>query len=162
MTDYLRNWVLGLAGTAVLCAAATILTPEGRVKRVVNLLCGAAMTAALLSPLLGTQLPDYGLNLATYRAQARRLTDDAEELSRNLDRNYIEDEMEAYILDKAAQLGAALDGVTVELRWSVEGGVWVPVSAGLDGAYHPALARLLEAELGIPECAQSWRNDENP
>ena len=162
MTELLRNWVLGLVGTAVLCAAATLLTPNGRVKRVVNLLCGVAMTAALLAPLLGSELPEYGLNLAKYRSQAELLTAGAEELSRNLDRSYIEDELQAYILDKATALGAELESVRVELQWSTGSGLWVPTAADLDGVYHPGLARLMEAELGIPERAQRWRSHEEP
>ena len=160
MTAWLCNWVLGLAGTAMLCAAATTLTPQGRVKRVVELLCGIAMAAALLSPLLPQEFPDYALHLAQYRAAAHELTAGAEEISRDLDRSYIEAQLEAYILDEAQRCGAALDGVKVALRWSTEG-VWVPVAAALDGRYDPALERLLEAELGIPRGAQTWRDNED-
>ena len=64
MTELLRRWILGLAGTAIICAAAAALTPKGQVKKVVQLLCGAVMTVALLSPLLEPDLGDYGLNLS--------------------------------------------------------------------------------------------------
>ena len=160
MTDWLRNWVLGLAGTATVCAAATALTPNGRVKRVVELLCGVMMASALLLPLLRLELPDYALHLAQYRAAADSWAAGAEEISRNLDRSYIESQLEAYILDKALRCGASLDGARVELRWSTEG-VWVPVSAELSGAYCDALAEALEAELGIARSAQTWRSNED-
>ena len=160
MTDWLRTWILGLVGTAVICCAAEVLTPKGQAKSVVKLLCGIAMTAALLSPLLQIPLSDYGLNLAKYRAEADKLTDGAEAAARNLDRSYIEAGLTAYILDKAAETGTELDGAAVELRWSTEG-VWVPMAAELEGTYDPALARLIEAELGIPQSAQKWRDDED-
>lgn len=160
MTDWLRGWILSLAGTAVICAVASALTPKGQVKRVVELLCGIAMTAALLSPLLRPVPGDYALHLAQYRDAADTLIAGAEEISRNLDRSYIEAELEAYILDKAEALSAHADGAKVTLRWDTAG-VWVPVSAAVDAPYHAALSRILEGELGIPPDAQTWRNDEN-
>ena len=162
MAEWIRSWILSLTGTALVCAAALKLTPEGRVKAVLRTVCAVALAAALLSPLLhGGALPDYALELARYRSAAQALTGDAAALGRELDRGIIEQRMEAYILDKASALGAALGGAQVSLRWSTEG-VWVPESAELAGPYHAALAELLEAELGIPRQAQTWRTDEGP
>ncbi len=161
MTDWIRNWIFSLAGTAMVCAAARRLTPEGRVKSVLRMVCAVAMAAALFSPLLQGALDTYPLELARYRAQAAALTEEGEALRRELDRGIIEREMEAYILDKARALGAPLQGAAVALRWSTEG-VWLPASAELTGPYHAALARAIEAELGIPRSAQVWRTDESP
>ena len=160
MTDFLRDWILSLTGAAIVCAAALRLAPEGRVKRVLRTLCALAMAAALFSPLLrGAALPDYAPELARYRAAAEALTGEGEALGRELDRDVIERRMEAYILDKANALSVPLTAAHVALRWSTEG-VWVPESAELDGAFNDTLARLLEAELGIPRRAQTWRTDE--
>ena len=161
MTDWIRAWIFSLTGTALVCAAAQRLTPEGRVKAVLRLLCAVAMAAALFSPLLNGALDTYPLELARYRAQAAALTEEGETLRRELDRGIIEREMEAYILDKARALGAPLQGAAVALRWSTEG-VWLPASAELTGPYLAALARAIEAELGIPRSAQVWRTDESP
>ena len=161
MTDILRSWILGLAGTAVICAVARLLTPQGRVKRIVELLCGVAMTVALLSPLLEPDLRDYGLHLSEYRAGAAALTADGETLRQSLDRSIIEEKLEAYILDKAQSLGADVTAAEVTMQWSTEG-YWYPARALLQGPFHDRLSRLLEAELGIPESAQTWRNDEDP
>ena len=161
MMELLRNWILGLAGTAVICSAAAHLTPQGQVKKVVQLLCGVAMTAALLSPLLKADLGEYGLNLSQYRAGAAELTSQAETLRQSLDRSIIEEKLEAYILDKAQSLGADVTAAEVTMQWSTEG-YWYPARALLQGPFHDRLSRLLEAELGIPESAQTWRNDEDP
>ena len=161
MTELLRRWILGLAGTAIICAAAAALTPKGQVKKVVQLLCGAVMTVALLSPLLEPDLGDYGLNLSKYRAGAEALAGKGTELRQSLDRSIIEEKLEAYILDKARELDAELTAVQVTVQWSTEG-FWYPVSAVMDGPYHARLSRLTEAELGIPAKAQTWRTDEDP
>lgn len=161
MTELLRSWIWSLAGAAVVCAAALALTPAGPVKKVVQLLCGAVMTAALLSPLLQIDLTEYSWNLARYRAEADALTGGAEALRQSLDRNIIEETMCAYILDKARSCGAAVQGAQVSLQWSTEG-YWYPVSAVLQGTYDAAFARWMEAELGILERAQTWRDNEDP
>ena len=161
MTDWIRSWLFSITGTALVCAAAQKLTPEGRVKSVLRLVCAVAMAAALFSPLLHSALDTYPLELARYRAQAAALTEEGEALRRELDRGIIEQEMEAYILDKARVLGAELEGAHVLLRWSTEG-VWLPESAEMSGPYHALLARTIEAELGIPRSAQVWRTNESP
>ena len=161
MTDYLKSWIISLTGTALICAAASALTPEGRVKRIVRMLCALGMAAALLAPLLrGAELSAYRLNLARYRTGAETLTGEGEALRRTLDRGIIECETEAYILDKAKTLGVPLTGARVALRWSTEG-VWLPESAELAGPFSETLARTLEAELGIPRTAQTWIGPEN-
>ena len=161
MTELLRSWILSLAGTALVCAAALRLTPEGRVKPVVRLLCGVCMAAALLSPLVGTALDTYPLELARYRARGAAIAGEGTAIRAGLDRDIIERETEAYILDKARSMGVPLTAVRVALRWSAEG-VWLPEGAELTGPYSAALARLIEAELGIPQTAQNWSEHEEP
>ena len=58
-------------------------------------------------------------------------------------------------------MGVPLTGVHVAMRWSTEG-VWLPETAELTGPYSAALARVIEAELGIPQAAQNWREHEEP
>ncbi len=160
MTQWLRNWLLSLTGAALVCAAALRLTPEGRVKPVVRLMCAVCMAAALLFPLRDAAVGGYALNLARYRTAAETLTGAGETLRQELDRSIIEERMEAYILDKARSLGVPLSGARVALRWSTEG-VWLPDSAELTGAYSGTLSDLLAAELGIPPEKQRWRTDED-
>ena len=161
MAEWIRSWILSLAGAALVCAAALRLAPEGRVKGVLRTMCAVAMTAAFFAPLLRPgALPDYAAALQRYHAAAEALTGSAAALGQELDRDNIERRMEAYILDKAQSLGAALTDAQVALRWSTEG-VWLPESAELTGPYSEALSALLEAELGIAREAQRWRSDED-
>ena len=161
MTDLLRAWLMSLAGTALVCAAALRLTPEGRTKGVVRFLCGVCMAAALFAPLRRVAIESYPLALARYRQAARAVTDKAEDTRRALDRAYIEREMEAYILDKARALGLGEIEAHVALRWHTAG-VWLPEAVTLSCPRSAILGRWMEAELGIPETMQHWRSDEGP
>ena len=159
MVSVLKNWLLGLIGAALFCTIAAELTPKGAVKRVQSVLSGVVLASALLLPLLRMDASDYALHLAESRAEAAAVTQEAEEISERLNRRSIEAQLEAYILDKAQTLGAQVQSISVSVRWSTEG-VWYPVSADIDGAYHAGLADLIEGELGISKADQSWRNDE--
>ena len=158
--ELFRSWLLGLIGAAVFCAVTAELLPRGGVKRVHSLMCSVVMSAALLLPLLRLDAGDFTLDLARSREEIAAVTRSAEEISQRLNRRSIEAELEAYILDKAQTLGAAVRGAKVEARWSTEG-VWYPVAVTVDGEYHDALARLIESELGIAAPAQNWRTDEH-
>ena len=152
MMEWMRHWLLGISGAAVVCAVCGQLTPKGPVKQMTETLCGLVLTLALLSPLLELDLSAYALNLARYREAGAALTEEASEISRRLDRRVIEEELRAYILDKAA----ALTDARVELAWSTEG-LWVPVAAELWGPYDPTVEAVIESELGIPAEKQTWR-----
>lgn len=155
MIEFIRNWILGLTGAATVCAVATLLTPRGPVKGVTRTVCGIVMAAALLSPLIGFDFPAYSLNLSEYRARGDALIGQAEEISGTLSRRSIEAELEAYILDKAQTLGAAVAAAKVTVEWSTEG-YWYPVAAELEGSYDAALSALIEGELGVAREAQTW------
>ena len=70
----------------------------------------------------------------------------------------ISQQTEAYILDKAGELGLE---VTVRVETRTEGnGIPVPWSAELTGSWSQALASALETELGIPAERQVWHERE--
>ncbi|HPS75324.1 MAG TPA: hypothetical protein PLD83_02670 [Oscillospiraceae bacterium] len=157
MTEFLKNWLLALAGAAVVCSLAVTLTPEGRFRRITSLVCGAAMIAALISPLCRFDTAAYASGLAQYRAAAAQAAGDGEKISEALNRTYIQEQCEAYILDKAEKLGANVD-VRITARWDT-GGWWYPYSAqitGDAGGGKSALTEAMEAELGIPAQRQDW------
>ena len=75
MTGALTDWVRALCGAAVICAAAMALCPDGRVKRVLRLVCGLVMACALLSPVLeltSTPIPPPSPVTARPPARPRR------------------------------------------------------------------------------------------
>ena len=160
MTAILGKWAVSLAGGAVLCAICLELSPEGQVKGVQKTLCGMVMALALLSPVLQFDFDAYAANLAKYRIQAQEITGSADSLRQNFSKAYIEEQCQAYILDKARLSGAIVTGVKVETRWVGEG-VWIPVSAEIQGEYHDTLAALIEGDLGISRDKQVWSKGEN-
>ena len=144
---------------AVLSAIGMALAPEGRVKKAVKLICGAAVLISLLSGIRSFDYNGYSRSLAEYRSDAEKLIEDSMEEREYLKREYIEERCRAYILDKAAEAGAELESVEVNLDWSTDG-YWYPVGAELSGGGDESakytLSKTIESELGIPEANLEW------
>lgn len=162
MTEAAGKWLLGLCAAAAVCAAALALCPEGRVRRVLRLVCGAVMTVALLAPVREFDLDLYARAAARYGEEARALGESAEEESDRLSRSIIEDECAAYIWDKADTLGLQVSSVRVGVRWSGDG-FWYPWEADLDisgdAAVLETLSAAVESELGIPRARQTFSGE---
>lgn len=149
----MREWILRLAGTALVASAAVRLTPEGAAKRVTRLACALALTAAMLSlsdavPLLPELFPPAETPPVS--------TEEAERETRFI----IEKRLGEYIIARAETLGVRLE-VSVTAAWS-EDGFWYPYSVRLTGSVTEAdRARLTEyiaEELMIPKERQEWKS----
>ena len=166
MMELLRAWLTGITAAAILCALANSLMPEGAVRRVGKLACGLLMLSAVLRPLVEVEALSPGDLLENYQAQAAVQTQALEEERNTALKSIIEQEFAAYIVDKAAQMGAACTAqVTCRLG---EDGVFLPQSAAVQGSFTPQqqeeLARILEEELAIPRARQSFptKEEESP
>lgn len=159
IAEALRAWLNAVIYTGVICGIALMITPGGRVKKALTVLCGAAMCVAFISPLAGIDLDGYSETLAGFKLEAEAFAAQGESYSKNLNRTIIEDECEAYILDKAENLGVQLDEVEVLAVWSDEG-YWYPSEAAIKGSLNQAqrerMSAYIEAELGISTDKQQW------
>ena len=121
------------------------------------------MCAAFISPLAGIDLDGYSETLAGFKLEAEAFASQGETYSKNLNRTIIEDECEAYILDKAENLGIQLDEVEVLAVWSDEG-YWYPSEASIKGSLSQAernrMSSYIEAELGISAGNQQWSGED--
>lgn len=162
MAEALRAWLNAVIYTGVICGIALVITPGGRVKKALAVLCGAAMCVAFISPLAGIDLDGYSETLAGFKLEAESFAAQGESYSKNLNRTIIEDECEAYILDKAENLGVRLDEVDVLAVWSDEG-YWYPSEATIKGSFSRAqrdrMSSYIEAELGISTDNQQWSGE---
>ena len=124
----------------------------------VRLVGGLLMALAILRPLAGGAWE--GLELETEGIKLR-----GEELAGTYRKNQqetlsaiIAEKTEAYIWDKANQLG--LDCTVSVSTAPGESGVPLPESAVIHGTYSGELARCMEEEVGIPAEIQIWLEEE--
>lgn len=146
----MKQWLISVAAASILSAAAIALCPKGRVRQVTRLVCGIVCALALASPVLELDLAGLSASMAAYGQAAQKITENAEEEQKMLERTYIEERCAAYISDKAATLGVPLASVSVLARWDEEAHVWYPYEAAIGCGEDKALSDAIEAALGIP------------
>ncbi len=159
ISELFGQWLHAVIYTGIVCSVAMLLTPEGRVKRALGLICALAMCAAVASPLGKLDTDAYSKALARYRLEAQQYIRQGEDYSKNLNRSVIEDECKAYILDKAEKLGAVLSDVSVTALWSSEG-YWYPyevsIKADIGEQQKNDLSDFIMTQLGISAEHQDW------
>ena len=142
------RYVLSLITAALLGGIITGILPSGSCGKLLKLLCGVFLLAAVLRPLGELELPDL---------DAQAAVADGLDFAQAQKRQVISQRLEAYILDKAAELGMDI-GVELTLDKT-----HCPQAALLTGSVSQSqracLGEILETELGIPKECQHWQED---
>lgn len=160
MMGALREWLLSVTAAAILCALAQGLIPSGPVRRVGRLTAGLVMTAALLSPLASLKgvEPEQWLESWQPQEQVGELEQQRDETMKTI----IEAECSAYIVDKAAGLGAECQA---EVLCAPEGdGIFLPWQVTVTGELSPSqreqLSTQIQEDLGVPPERQQYATKE--
>lgn len=163
MMGAVRSWLLALIAVSLVCALADALMPKGAVRRVGKLVCGLALTLAILAPLArldldggGRWLEDYLTGLAQREAELEQAVDSQMKI-------IIEQDYAAYIVDKAAQLGAVC---SAQVDCREEDGLYLPDRVEIGGALPPklrtGLVQALIQDLGVSEEQIKFGEEEVP
>lgn len=164
MSELFNQWLHAVIYTGIVCSTALLLTPDGRVKKALSIICAVAMCASIASPLSELDFDAYSRAMANYKLDAERYTRQGEDYSKNLNRTIIEDECRAYILDKADEIGAVLSEVTVTAIWSSDG-YWYPHEAKIvcsaTDEQRSRLSDYIQTQLGISIGNQNWSDAAN-
>ncbi|MBR7082080.1 MAG: hypothetical protein IKI49_05200 [Oscillospiraceae bacterium] len=149
MREAFGEWIRAVTGTAMLCAAAMMLLPDGKVKRSARLIFGFVMLFALLGILGRLKMPEYSELLTGSKYELSELVGELDKTNRELERAVIEERAAAYILDKGDACGATISGASVRAKWS-EDGYWYPFSAEISADMrYGDVEYYIAAELGI-------------
>ena len=158
MTELVRQWLLGVACTALVLAVADSLAPDGSVKKICRLAGGMALLLAAVGPVLRLDSGIIAQTLEEYRGMVQSCEDVLEAQNNLFYQTIIEESAAAYIVDKAEEMGIFCQA---EVTFSYdEDGVpcpWEVTSWGdwTDGT-RKALERLLEDDLGVPPQRQHY------
>lgn len=151
----MRQYVLSVICGSLICGTVLGLVPEGMVKAVVKLLCGAFLAVTVIMPLTRLDFDPLPEFLLPDSLNAEGLTAAGENMARRSRAAIIKQSSESYILDKAAVPSEAL---WVEITVDEENSV--PVAAELSGRVSPndkaRIERILQTDLGIPKENVRW------
>lgn len=153
----LRQYILSVSSAAILCGLVKAMVPKGSLQEILKLICGVFLALLVVEPVI--QL-DPGRILSHFTGQLTSEGEAAaafgEELARDSMAQYIKRETEAYILDKAKELG-----ITAEVEVLVgKEDLPVPTAAVIRGPVSQRnkqeLECMLEENLGIAKENLQW------
>ncbi len=154
----IRAYLLSITGAAILCGIVTALTgTKGTVAAVCKLVTGVVMAAAVVQPLASFSVNGLQQYLQEIELDSAAAVEAGTALTRDALAQRIKAETQAYILDKAAQMGLEL---TVEVILS-EDDTLQPAAVILEGTASPyaksALETLISNDLSIGKEALTWK-----
>ena len=153
----LRQYILSVCVAAMICGILINLAPKGACSSVLKIICGVFLAVSVLRPVLGLDFDAWIESVSTmYTSDGDAAVAFGRETGREALSQRIKNETEAYILDKAACLGADILAEVV-LNTSDPP---LPVAVTLHGDISPYAKQMLEniitEDLGIAKENQRW------
>ena len=153
----ISGYLLSVSAAAIVCAIVKrLLDGKGPAAAVGKMLCGVFLLFTLIAPLTDISLTGFGNITDVWQAEAADAIAQGEKSARAEWESSISRQMEAYILDKAAQYGAQLT-VTVALGSDA---VPLPQQVTIQGSISPygktQMQSWIAENLGISKEDQVW------
>ncbi len=160
--DFLGKWIMAVTVSAMIIAVAEALMPPGAVKKVAKLTGGLVLMLGILQPIVHLDYQELYIAANGLESITIESAESQEEASREFTKAIIEQELGAYVLDKALALGITCR-VTVTCQPD-ENGVpipaWAEVRGTLSGEAQGVVAEILRKDLGIDQDHQTYINEE--
>ena len=160
MMDAVRRYLFSLCAAALLCSLVRALAPRGRMKSICSLLCGVFLAMTALSGLAGFALEDVAEELSKMRIAAEEARTGVEIRNREALQAIIKQKTEAYIWDKAQELGLA---VAIDVTVAEDASYPYPAAVRITGSFsemqRQSLTQYIEENLAIGKEQQTWTNE---
>lgn len=159
MIGAVRSWLTSIAAVTLMLTVVQTLVPEGTLRKISGFTGGLLLLAALLQPVLKTDLGRLRLDFSDYEAAIGERAAELDAAGKEELAAIIAERTAAYISDKADALGLRVTA-RVETELGADG-TPLPASAELTGPYARELADWIAGELGIPAERQVWHEGKN-
>lgn len=156
MTDFFRQWLLGVIACALLVGILRQLCPQGAVRQVARFVGALVLLCAMLRPLQERAPLSIAPDADAYREALSAAQEELALRRQDTLAAGIAAGLAAYIEDKAAALGTER---RAEVTLRQEGTVPLPEEVRLTGAYDAALSDWIAEELGIAKEKQIWNGN---
>jgi hypothetical protein len=153
----MKAYLLRVTAAAILAAVLGRMSGKNAAGRATRLGAGLLVLLTALGPLGSADTVSAAKQLAKWGASDPLTTQNFEMETNQLLSDLISQQAEAYILDKAQELGMQL---TVQVTTQVSDTYPVPWQVRLTGQWdqagREALTQMISQELGVPEERQEW------
>ena len=149
-------YIVSVSATSLICGIAGSLMKDCSGAKAVKMVCNLILMLAILRPVVNWRNIETLDFSDLMLPDARQYVEEGEHTSTNAAMDIIKQQTEAYIVDKAAAMGAAVTArVTLE-----EGEIPVPVLAEITGKVSPyiklRLEEMIQEDLNITKENQIW------
>ena len=152
-----RTWLFGIVAAAMVLSILYALIPKGALLTIAKCTGGLVMLLVVLRPLLALDTHSLRWLYEAWEGTIQQQTEAYTDANRQEMAVIIQQETAAYISEKAAALGLTCHP---EVAGQERDGVPFPVGVTLDIPRSPALAEVIETDLGIGEDCQHWQETE--
>jgi len=147
--EAISQYVISVTTASILCGIVGVLIKTSPSHNIIKLLCGTFLIFTFLRPISELPIGEYDRYILPDLELGKATVRQGEEMSREAMAAIITQKTEAYVLDKAEELGAS---VLVEVALS-DDPVSVPVSMRISGSVSPyvreQLRQYILKDLGI-------------
>lgn len=153
--EALRQYIISVVAAALICGIITGLFPKGAAREVMKLVCGLFLAYTVLRPMAGAELGHLEDLPFSFSSQGEAAAALGIQMAEESMAQFIKEETQAYILDKASKLGLTLEAdVTLDEEN-------IPVAVTLRGQASPydrsRLERMLTQDLAIAKENLQWK-----
>ncbi len=162
MIELFRQWLISVIATTLLIAVVEVLMPSGSVKEVGKLVCGMLLLLTIVRPIASLSSPSLADLGQSWRGDFMVEVSDMENYYNHQIKTIIEQELAAYILDKATEENKP-ESIWVDTILG-EDGLFLPVKVELVGVSQQEEAffrRLIGQDLGVEQVIFKEVEDEN-
>lgn len=152
----LRAYLLAVAAASLLAGVVLSLLPQGRMHGIVRLVGALIIVLTVVSPVLKLEIDTMPVGSEEIHTDASDIQERALEESELLFSQLIKERCEAYILDKADQMGLELEVQIIMGHDGYPHPIGVKLSGDISSADARSLGAAIEQELGISIQQQEW------
>ena len=154
--ELIKEYLLSITAAALICGAISSLTSKNAsISKLMQLLCGLFLAITVIRPIVEVQLDNIDSFTELLVEDGEIAASTGKEMAAEEMKRIIKEKTEAYILDKAKNIGAEIS-VEISLNDLVPTGV--TVVGNLSPYARSSLAAIITQELNIPPEAQIWKS----
>jgi len=152
----MQNYILSIVATAIFCAITrSLLDEKSTMGQIVRLLGGILLSVAIIAPIKNISFQDITVYFDDIALEADVYREQGSAFAKESSQSIIKAQTEAYILDKANQMG--LD-ISVEVSLGEDD--MIPNGIAITGTVSPyakeVMETFMEDTLGIAKENQQW------
>lgn len=154
--DGIARYIMQIVSTGILCYICQQIANTTKSAAMIRFMGALALLYAILAPIIGGEITGQMLPVEEYFTMAEDIAQQGQEAAEEAISASIKQQTEAYILDKAAQLGTDLE-VRVELSLD---SLPKPIAVQIKGNVSPyakyTLSTMIVRDLDIAKEHQKW------